>query len=163
MEKGKKTLTKIENATAEQRKRYARRKRGAEKAIAESVKDDTFKIENVGLLADGTGAIVLANETESVTIEVYNLYPLIEFNGTAEELKNMNSETRKELTPKFRGIMSDFVDTHTKIFELLEYLCGYIGKTITIEIIECRNVLRYYDGKYYTKSEDFYIVLNEVK
>lgn len=163
MEKGKKTLTKIENATAEQRKRYARRKRGAEKAIAESVKDDTFKIENVGLLTDGTGAIVLANEKESITIEVYNLYPLIEFNGTAEELKNMNAETRKELTPEFRGIMSDFEDTHTKIFELLEYLCKYIGKTVTIEIVECKNVLRYYDGKYYTKSEDFYLVLNEVK
>lgn len=163
MEKGKKTLTKIENATAEQRKRYARRKRGAEKAIAESVKDDTFKIENVGLLSDGTGAIVLANENESVTIEIYNLYPLIEFNGTAEELKNMSAETRKELTPKFRGIMSDFEDTHTKIFELLEYLCKYIGKTVTIEIVECKNVLRYYDGKYYTKSEDFYIVLNEIK
>ena len=51
----------------------------------------------------------------------------------------------------------------TKIFELLEYLCGYIGKFVTIEVVECKNVLRYYDGKYYTKSEDFYIVLNEVK
>lgn len=163
MEKGKKTLTKIENSTAEQRKRYARRKRGAEKAIVESVKNDSFKIENVGLLADGTGAIVLANEKESLTIEVYNLYPLIEFNGTEEELKNMNSETRKELTPKFRGIMSDFVDTHTKIFEFLEYLEDYIGKVVTIEIVECKNVLRYFDGKYYTKSEDFYLVLNEVK
>ena len=163
MEKGKKPLTKIENATAEQRKRYARRKRGAEKAIAESVEKDTFIIENVGLLADGTGAIVLANEKESITIEVYNLYPLIEFNGTAEELKNMNSETRKELTPEFRGIMSGFEDTHTKIFELLEYLVGYIGKTVTIEVVKCKNVLRYYDGKYYTKSEDFYIVLSEVK
>ena len=163
MEKGKKTLTKIENATAEQRKRYARRKRGAEKAIVESVKDDTFKIENVGLLADGTGALVLVGEHKSLTIEVYNLYPLIEFNGTSEELKNMNAETRRELTPEFRGIMSDFKDTHTKIFELLEYLCGYIGKTVTIEIVECKNVLRYYNGEYYTKSEDFYLVLNKTK
>ena len=164
MEKGKKKVTKFSEATEEQRKKYARRKRGAEKSLAESFADDKLTIEEVGLLKDGTAILILSNDkNESLTVELFNFYPLPTFYGDKEELKTMTSEKRIELTPKFEGILSKYEDTHTKLFEFGEYFETFISQKVKLKVVECENVLRYYNGEYYTKNKDFYLVLNEAK
>ena len=164
MEKGKKKVTKFSNATEEQRKKYARRKRGAEKSLAESFANEELTIEEVGLLKDGTAILILTTESdESLTVELYNFYPLPIFNGEKEELKTMTAEKRAELTPEFEGILSEYEDTHTKLFEFGEHFETYIGQKVKLKVVECENVLRYYNGEYYTKSKDFYLVLNKTR
>ena len=164
MERGKKKITKFSNASEEQRKKYARRKRGAEKSLAESFVNDKLIIEEVGLLKDGTAILILTNENdESLTVELFNFYPLPTFEGEKEELKTMTAEKRSELTPEFEGILSGYEDTHTKLFEFGEHFETYIGQKVKLKVVECENVLRYYNGEYYTKSKDFYLVLNKTR
>jgi hypothetical protein len=162
MEEGKKPLTDFANATAEQRKKYARRIRGASRAMAEKYSaEECLIIENVGLLKDGTAAVTLTTESgKSLTVELYNFYPLPTFNGSKEELKNFTIDNVKALTPQFEGILSEYEDTHTEIFEFGEYFKKFKNEKVVLDIEDCENVVRYYNGEYYTKSKDFYLILS---
>lgn len=165
MEEGKKPLTDFANATAEQRKKYARRIRGANRAIADKYSaEECLIIENVGLLKEGTAAVTLTTEDgKALTVELYNFYPLPTFNGSKEELKNFTIDNVKALTPPFKGILEKYEDTHTEIFEFGEYFKKFKNEKVVLDIQDCENVLRYYNGEYYTKSKDFYLVLSLVE
>ena len=166
MEEGKKPLTDFANATAEQRKKYTRRIRGASRAIADKYSaEKCLIIENVGLLKDGTASVILTTEDgqKSLTVELYNFYPLPTFNGSKEELKNFTIDTVKALTPQFEGILEKYEDTHTEIFEFGEYFKKFKNEKVVLDIEDCENVVRYYNGEYYTKSKDFYLILSKVE
>ena len=166
MEEGKKPLTDFANATAEQRKKYARRIRGASRAIADKYSaEECLIIENVGLLKDGTAAVTLTTEDSSkaITVELYNFYPLPTFNGSKEELKNFTIDKVKDLTPQFEGILEKYEDTHTEIFEFGEYFKKFKNEKVVLDIQDCENVVRYYNGEYYTKSKDFYLILSPIE
>ena len=165
MEEGKKPLTDFANATAEQRKKYARRIRGASRALADKYSaEECLIIEDVGLLKDGTAAVTLTTEGgKALTVELYNFYPLPTFNGSKEELKNFTIDNVKALTPRFKGILERYEDTHSEIFEFGEYFKKFKNEKVVLDIQDCENVLRYYNGEYYTKAKDFYLILSPIE